>query len=226
MSRRTALSLFVALTLFASTGDAQIVAPQPVSFTGVVETLDISPGVSILCPPGNFTLRCSQGLSFRSSTIDLRNYVGQNVRLVGVNTHPGCPTFEITAVQDPPPASLTLCGTPEGLGCAVRLRSGPGGISQHFLFVALAPGFVPLNVDKGSFLLGDPNLILATASGGFPPEGAAFDFVIPVDFSLVGIDVFMQTARRDVGPVGPIRFANAVCFTPIGLTIFCAQPDC
>ncbi len=96
--------------------------------------------------------------------------------------------------------------------------------------MSLVPAFLPLNLVKGTFFLGEPNLLLATADGAFPPAGAAFDFVLPPDVSLTGLDVYMQSARRDVGldpaAPGPFQFSNLICFTILGPSPPCHLPNC
>jgi hypothetical protein len=127
---------------------------------------------------------------------------------------------------DPPDATLTSCGT-AGLGCEIRLRAGPGGLSQHTLFVSPVPGFLPVSVDKGSLLLGQPFVLLLTSPAAHhPPEGFAVEFMLPMAPVLVGIPIHLQSIRRDVGPVGPIRFSNAACLTIVGVPIHCIAPDC
>lgn len=221
------LRVLAAVLVFASVVSAQIVAPQPIRFTGVVEPV-LDPGaLGILCEPPNYQLACADGTFFlTSSTLDLSAYLGVNARFTATNVT-GCPLWDVSAAEVPPPTSLQICGTPEGLGCPVRLRSSPGGISQHALFLSLSPGLQPVNLNVGSLLLGEPLLLVATVAGAMPVEGAAFDFTIPGDPDLIGISFYWQAASRQVGPiVGPLQLGNAICFTPIGFTIFCAQPTC
>ena len=219
---RTLLAVLV-LTCVAS---AQIVAPQPISVTGVLKVND-QQGAGVLCAPGTHLMECAEGLvQFRSKSINLDGLVGQNVQLTAIQTSKQCPLYEVTAVQMIPEATLTLCGTAGGLGCPIRLRSGPGGLSQHWLLVSAFPGWWPVNLTEGTFLLGQPFLVLPSGAGQFGIDGAAWDFNIPGDPSLIGLEVFLQSARRDVGPVSPIRYSNAVCFEIIGFTLLCAEPDC
>lgn len=214
-------SLFLIPLLVAATS-AQIVAPQPVSFTGRVELVP-DPAAGLICAPPEYRLRCSDGTFFvQSQSIDLGALIGQNRTFVATQVSPLCPLYEITGVQ-PAVAELTLCGTP-GLGCPIRLHSQPGGLSAHALFVSLAPGFVPVSLGKGSYLLGEPSLLVAMASGNFPPEGATFDFVLPSDPVIVAVPIYWQAASRPIGPVGPLKLSNADCITAVGLTLFCIDP--
>ncbi len=226
--------LFAAVTTLAAlfvgnAADAQLfLEGPPTSVTGVVALADFDsdPGSDVCFQP-EYTLQCSGNLFFlQSATIDLADFVGQNVKLEMFNPFVSCPTFEVTAVIETLPAALDLCGTPEGLGCAWRVRSSPGGISQHFLFASITPGFAPLAPEKGSFLLGSPFLTVATTVS-VDAEGAAFDLFTPGDAALIGLDVWLQAARRDVGPiVAPFALSNSVCFEVVGFVFVCHQPDC
>ena len=161
-----------------------------------------------------------------SNKVDLDALLGQNVRLHGLlNTE--CGVVTVDSFESPPPATLTLCGTP-AMGCPVRLRSGPGGLTQHWLFVAPGGAFVPLNPEKGSLLLGEPLLLIGMSGAGqFGDLGAAFDFNLPSSPVLVGVPIHFQAASRKVGPIGPVHFSNAVLleiFGPSG--ILCIEPSC
>ncbi|HZM01072.1 MAG TPA: hypothetical protein VFD43_12560 [Planctomycetota bacterium] len=203
---------------------AQATDPPEVAFTGVVEPFD---GVIIaICAQPSHQLACSEGTYFlTSSTLDLNVWLGKNVKLYGKPVSDLCPLYDIHKVESPPPATLAICGT-GGLGCPIRLRSGPGGISMHALWVSLKPDLVPLNPSKGSFLLAQPFYLLGIQSGGFPAEGAAFDLSIPAAPILAGVTLYFQSARRDVGPVGPLHLANAVCMEIVGFVLICHDPDC
>lgn len=215
-------SLLIVLALGAMPS-AQIIAEQPTSFTGVVRAVDFDEQ-SIICAPPTHELECANGTFFLiSTTLDLDKSIGKNVKLTGVNIGSGCPTWDISSVEDPPPAILTFCGSPTP-GCPIRLSSAPGGISQHFLLVSLGPGLYSKSVVAGSLLLGNPWLILDSATGALPAEGAAFDFSLPGDAALVGLSVYFQAIRRDVGPVGPFQFTNAVCITLTGPSPPCVDP--
>ncbi|RKY21342.1 MAG: hypothetical protein DRQ55_04625 [Planctomycetota bacterium] len=219
------LRVFLASVLLAVSLSAQIVAPKPLSVTGVVELVP-SPLSSILCAPPEYRLACSGGVFFiQSGSVDLSALLGQNVKLVATQIDPACPLFEVTSVVSPPPVFLELCGTP-AVGCPVRLRSGPGGISQHLLWASGSPGLFPFSVKRGSLLLGMPFFALASGVGG-GVEGLAFEFVLPSDPTLVGLPLWVQNARRDVGPItGPFILGNAVCFSILPGAVPCVMPDC
>ena len=230
MSTRLFAAVFTLTALFTGhdTSAQLIIQGPPTSVTGVVAFADFDSGLdSHVCFQPTYTIECSGNLFFiQSATVDLADYVGQNVKLEMYNPYVACPSFEVTAVIETLPAALELCGTPEGLGCSWRVRSSPGGISQHFLFASISPGFAPLAPEKGSFLLGSPFLTVASTVS-VDAEGAAFDLVTPGDASLIGLDVWVQAARRDVGPiVAPFALSNSVCFEVVGFVFVCHQPDC
>jgi hypothetical protein len=161
-----------------------------------------------------------------SNEVDLGALLGQNVRLHGIlNTD--CGIVAVDSVESPPPATLALCGT-AAMGCPIRLRSGPGGLTQHWLFAAPAGGFIPLNPEKGSLLLSDPLFLIgASGAGQFGDLGVAFDFMLPNSAALIGVPIHFQAVSRKIGPIGPIHFSNAVqleIFGPLGMQ--CIQPDC
>lgn len=215
---------FVSTVLFASALAVPLAAqidPSEVAFTGVVQKYS---GISVCVAPTHM-LDCT-GDTFKlvSSTLDLDLYVGKNVKLYAQKADI-CPIYDVHAVEEPPPATLAICGT-GGLGCPIRLRSGPGGISQHALWVSLKPDLVTLNPSKGSFMLAQPFYLMGIQSGGFPAEGAAFDLTIPPNPILTGVTLYFQAARRDVGPVGPLHLSNNACIEIVGFVFVCHSADC
>lgn len=213
----------LALALLAAAPAAQIVPDQPASFTGVVQ--QVSFDASLICAPPTHALECSGGTFFlKNGAADLDTVVGKMVKVSGYPSAAGCPVWAIDLIE-PPPVTLKVCGT-TALSCEVRFRSWPGGLSQHALLVSLAPGVAPLNLVAGSLLLGDPWFVLLTQVGHFPPEGADFVFNVPIDTALAGLDFWFQTARRQVGPVGPLQLSNAICFQMGGIPFVCWPADC
>lgn len=235
VSNRLGLPVFVlaALSLAVPPAAAQVGGPPgglsvEVTVTGFVTPLPvIHENGDTICIAPTHQLEVPEDTVFLwSSTVDLGALLGQNVRLHGLlNTE--CGVMAVDSFESPPPATLTLCGTPS-MGCPIRLRSGPGGLTQHWLFVAPAGGFLPLNPEKGSLLLGQPLLLIGSSGAGqFGDAGVAFDFTLPHSAALVGVPIHFQAASRKVGPIGPIHFSNAVqleIFGPSGL--FCIDPDC
>lgn len=199
-----------------------------VTVTGFVTPLPIlhDPADTICIAPTHQLEVPEDTVYLWSNTVELGALLGQNVRLHGLlNTD--CGLIAVDSFESPPPATLTLCGTPS-MGCPIRLRSGPGGLTQHWLFAAPAGGFLPLNPEKGSLLLGQPLLLIGMSGAGqFGDSGVAFDFNLPSSAALIGVPLHFQAVSRKVGPIGPIHFSNAVMleiFGPSGL--FCIEPDC
>ena len=220
--RTTTLIASLALLALASTASAQIIAPPPVTFTGVVEAAAFEG--DIICAPPTHQLACTGGTFFLySNAVDLDQYIGQNVRLHAIQVNKGCPLYRVPSVESPAPTSLTVCGTP-GFGCPVRVTSSPGGISQHMLFASAVPGFWNVSYFTGVFMLSEPFLVVGNVTGTLPPEGAHFDFNLPSFGPLVGVPIYLQAARRDVGPVGEWRLSNPQCITIVGHTLLCIDP--
>jgi hypothetical protein len=97
-------------------------------------------------------------------------------------------------------------------------------IGQYWLFWSLAPAFLPIDASFGTLLLAAPIHLLAT--GLTSGANAAVDFQVPNNPSVIGLNVWLQGARRDVGPVGPIELTNSVCLTVQGPSPPCTQPGC
>ena len=219
------LRSLAALLVLSAVVSAQIVAPPIVSVTGVIEPISSGGGGYALCAPGTHVMKCTEGIfQLVGTQIDLEPFEGQNIRVVAGQVSKSCPLFDVLEVDTTPPATLQVCGT-EGLGCPLRLQSGGGGLSQHWLILGAAPSFYPVSIDEGTFLLGEPFIVVGPVfAAGI--EGAVFDFNIPSDASLIGVEAFVQNARRDVGPVGPIRFGNLVCIEILGFPIICHPAVC
>ncbi len=192
-------------------------ATQEVAVTGVVKPIGAP-----VCAGATHELECTD-VTLASAVIDLDALIGQNVRLTGKLTGAPCATLDVGA-SEPPVATLISCGNPVP-GCGMRFRVGPSGvIGQYWLFYSPFSDVVPLSPQKGTLLLGNPFFLLA--SGLTFGDEAAVDIVLPSDTSLTGVEVFLQGARRDVGPVGPIQFSNAICFTILGPSPPCVSTDC
>ncbi|MGQ0552962.1 MAG: hypothetical protein ACT4PU_07055 [Planctomycetota bacterium] len=229
------------LTAIATPLTAQIVIeppfaePQPIGVTGIVRPYSLNEAADSLaiCAPPEFILEAGgTTLYLLGGEIDLAQYVDKLVKISAVQSVLECPFFTVFEIAEPPPATLEICGT-GGLGCPVRLRSGPGGLAQHALFVSLGPGFVPLPPLRGSFLLADPFFMVGTAFSLNFSEGAAFDFTVPFEPQLTGLTLHFQAARKEVGLTTgfgstnpPLQFGNAVNLHIVGLTLWCVEPDC
>lgn len=206
----------IPLLLLAPLAAAQPSTPPDVGITGVVQ-----PNTGVVCANATHGLECTK-VSLVSGNIDLTLFEGQMVKLLGNQTGATCPTIQVTGVQQPP-STLEWCGSPSP-GCTMKFKVCPGGLSQYWLFASLGQGYKPLHPNKGTWLLGDPFYLLAQGLGG----GACHELSVqvpPVPI-IVGLEVWMQGARRDIGPVGPITLTNAICFTITPPTPGCLAPSC
>jgi hypothetical protein len=100
----------------------------------------------------------------------------------------------------------------------------PGGLSAWFLFAAWGPGFAPLHPAKGAWLRSEGAWLLSQGLGGgacHEPGGT-----IPNAPGLVGLSFWLQAARLDIGPIGPLALSNAVCVTITPFMPPCADPGC
>lgn len=214
------LKSILSVSLLAVVAGAQIgPGPTPnVGITGVVRPL-ISPTI---CAAGTHILECT-GVVLQSNSIDLSLLEGQLVKLFGNQSNATCPLIDVTAAANPP-STLVWCGTPSP-NCPLKFKLCPGGLSQFWLFLGLAPGYKPLDPAKGTWLLGDPFLLFAAGMGGFAACHEV-NVTVPNVPSIIGLDVWLQGARRDIGPVGPISLTNAICFKVIPSLGVCTPTNC
>ncbi|MGH7149370.1 MAG: hypothetical protein ACREIU_01665 [Planctomycetota bacterium] len=205
---------------FATPSPAQV--GIPVDVTGVVQPV---PGPTICMQGETHLLECTQ-VFLKSNAVDLNALVGQNVRLTGFDVGVTCNVVQVFAAA---PANPTLewCGTPAP-GCSVKFKVCPGPIGLALLVVSTAPGFLPvflpLNPTPEAILVAPPFVPIPLAIG----TTGCFDstVAIPPDLSLVGADFWLQGARMDIGPAGPMHLSNPVCLTILPPIAFCAIPGC
>ena len=210
-------SLLCLFALVAGQASAQVCV------TGVIET---APAISV----------CQQRLTHRlsstrvhliSSTIDLNRYLGQNVRVTGRDVGVTCTVLDVSRV-DPPPAELSWCGS-GSTGCPLKLKVCPAGVGRYWLFLGLRVGFRPLGCGgsapiDGSLLVQEP--IIPLVGGNLGAGCGELTLPVPLDNALVGVSLFFQAARQDIGPVGPLELTNLgfVRLTP--LMPPCAPTNC
>ncbi len=218
--RRLALALLLVLPL-ALQSPGQSTVPPKVSASGVV--LPVT-GPTVCMAAETHYLACTEVYLKSTSGIDLTALEGKLVKVIGTHTAVTCNVIDVSAVEDPP-STLTWCGMPSPT-CPVRFVLCPGGLCYDWLFASTKPGFYPINVETGSFLL-DPLQMLLLYAGPNPAAGCLkIDVTIPFIPALIGLEVHMQGARQDIGPVGPITLTNAICFTITPFMPPCAPINC
>jgi len=164
------------------------------------------------------------GVWLKSGVVDLNLYNGQIVEVAGpdVNAFPTCPPLiDVTQVQSPAPSILEWCGSGSTC-CPIKFKVCPGGLGAWWLFLSTSPGYVPLGCGfpiDGTLLLG-PSLF-QIGSGFIGASCGEVTLQIPCVNSLVGAQVWVQGARQDIGPVGPVHLTN-----PVSLTISPFLPPC
>jgi hypothetical protein len=219
MSLHRFASTLLAPAVLAGLASAQVV------FTGVIEKA----ALPSICMEETHYLTCTApdpaaptGVLLKSTTLDLNQFVGQVASFTAVTAGVTCLIYDVTAVDTTPPAWLEMCGT-AGLGCPLRFRVQPSSaLGQYWLWMSPSPGFSPIDPVTGTALLG-PGFVLV-AQGSTPP--GRFDVVVPADAALIGLDLWLQGARRDIGPLGPVQATNAVCFDLPGYPFYCEPPGC
>ncbi|MBK8980236.1 MAG: hypothetical protein IPM29_30410 [Planctomycetes bacterium] len=205
---------------------ASALAPLPaqVCVTGIVQPVN---GPTICMQGETHYLQCSRVfLVSRSGAVDLNRYVGQNVRITGREIGATCTLLDVARV-DPPLASLTWCGS-GSTGCPLKLKICPIGMGRWWLFLGLAPDFRPIGCATsgwidGTLLLRDPIYPIGNGGSGICGE---VTLQIPLDNSLVGVTVYFQGARQDIGPVGPLELSDVQCVRLAPFMPPCAPVGC
>ncbi|MHC5210421.1 MAG: hypothetical protein ACYTG2_06875 [Planctomycetota bacterium] len=218
--KQTALCLMFLLAALFTGADAQEV------FTGSIEPASLAS----FCQEETHYLTCTAGtpgaptgVLLKSTVLDLDDYVGKLTRFTAFPRGVECLIYDVVAAQ-PATSTLVSCGSPVP-GCPMRFRVGPTGVlGQWVLFFSLSPDFLPVNPVKGTWLLGSPSFLVAQGSTSGSPT--TLDIVLPPSVALTGLELWLQGARRDIGPIGPWEFSNAVCFTILGPSPPCLSIDC
>lgn len=187
-----------------------------VTFTGAIE-----PAGPSICLQGSHALECN-GALLQSAELDLTKYEDGLWTFTAFDAGATCPVWNIVDAQ-PAQATLTQCGAAIG-GCPMRWRVGPSGvIGQYVLFFSLGSDFTPL-ADGQMLQLAAPLEFLG--SGLTFGQAPFVELNLPGDPTLIGLDVWLQGARQDIGPVGPLQLTNATCFTIGPPFPPCFQPNC
>jgi len=198
---RTTLAL---LTLAAAS-----LGQVPVAVDGTVRRIRPLP----ICPQGEtHALDCASGVYLKSATINLAQFEGLTVRLLGNDVSVPCRTVvEVSSVQSNPQGVLTWSGIAVP-GCRVTFNICGPGISGYYLFVSLAAAWHPVDPGFGTILIELPPVLLASGLHGNCTD-------VPVDLplnpALIGLTPQLQGVVHAVGPIGPPFTTNSVC-VPIG----------
>jgi hypothetical protein len=146
-----------------------------------------------------------------SSTVDLGSLVGQTVDLQG-NLVPalGCVTLDVTSAA--PATARTRLTALQGTRLnrpIIVTTTAPAGSSVFYVFSG-GSGFVPLG-PFGSLLV---DFTTAQVRGPDISIGIALHtWTIPDDPTLVGVNIWIQTAMVAILPAPEGRLLNAICFT-------------
>ncbi len=194
-----------------------LAAAQTATFTAVIE-----PAGPSFCMEESHVVACN-GARLRSLVLDLKQFEGKPFEYTATLAGVTCDIWYVTAVT-PPKTTLVWCGS-AAPGCPIRFRVGPSGvIGWWFLWWSPKAAFVPLDATLGTLMLGAPTYYL----GSGPTVGTTpyFETVVPSLPGIVGLDVYSQGAYMDIGPVGPLRLTNPVCFKIAPFMPPCGQPGC
>lgn len=189
-------------------------AQQPMSLLGRIEKL----AAPIACAPNATHIVKDTAVLLYSGTVNLDQSPGIPRRIVGINRTVTCPLVEVTALESSP-FTLSVCNKP-GLGCAVTVDMCPSPTTgQHLLFVSAGPGFAPVTVATGTFLLHP--LYLSLGGGPNTAVCQSIPLTLAGPASLVGLELWFQAAS--IPPVGPpllSSVAHTTILAPGGCTNF------
>ncbi len=219
--RQAAFGLLLAAPLAAQ--------PGPINSVCVTGVIQPTGGPSICLDNATHRLECTQVRLF-SNVVDLDAFVGQLVEIVGVQVSFSCPTIHVVQINLPN-AVLESCGTASTC-CNLKVKVCPGGLGQGAIFLAFQPGFFPFGCGdfspfpfiRGSWLLGGD--VVQVWSGTIAAGCGEVTLSIPCANDLVGLELFFQGARQDIGPVGPVVLTNALCFQIAPFLPPCAPTNC
>ena len=193
-------------------------AAQTATFTANIEPATLAS----FCQEETHFVSCN-GTLLRSLVLDLDKYVGKPWEFTATLAGVECPIWYITKAV-PAKGTLVYCGNAVP-GCPIRMRVGPTGvIGQWYLWYSATPDFLPIDPVLGTAMLGGNIKFLAT--GNTFGATATYDTTVPNAPGLVGLNIYAQGARRDVGPIGPFTLTNPVCFKILGPSPPCILPGC
>lgn len=218
---RAALLVFVCV----STSAIAQVGLSPVCISGVVTPV----GGPTICQQGEtHRLECTD-VFLRSRSFGLDAFNGQNVDIVGFEVGVTCRVIQVVQIF-PAAARLEYCGSAV-LGCPLKLRLCPGGLGRGAILFSFDSGYLPLGCANSPFGLIEGTLLLGGTivqiwSGTLGANCGEVTLQIPNDNSLLGAGIRFQVARQDIGPVGPLKLTNALCFRLAPLLPPCAPINC
>lgn len=218
MSLRSSLVALAAIALFGATPRTQ----NQVCVTGVVRP---ESGPSICTQRYTHALENTR-VKLVSRVINLDQYVGRNVKVMGPLVGVTCPIVDVAQVFDPPPATLEFCGTPQ-TSCPVKLKLCPIGMGRGWLLVGFGADFVPVGCSTsgfldGSLLVANPILVWNFGAG----VCGELLLIVPTDPSLLGLTLWFQGARQDIGPIGPLELSNVTTFRITPFMPPCGPVNC
>lgn len=198
-------------------------AQSPICVSGVVQPVTFP----TICIQGETHFLAGTSVFLRSNVVPLAQFVGQNVRVQGTDIGLVCRVLDVAAIA-PAPAQLESCGTPMP-SCQLRFKVTPGALGQYGVFGSLGSGFAPLGCAPpdgldGTLLLGAPVHVFVV--GLFSGPIGDYVWQLPNTPAIQGVQVWIQAARQDIGPVGPIQFSNVLRFVIAPFMPVCGSINC
>jgi hypothetical protein len=65
---------------------------------------------------------------------------------------------------------------------------------------------------------------VATGTGG--AACLSLDVKVPSDPGIIGLTLYLQAARRNIGPIGPAELTNSICLSILMTATPCVPPGC
>ena len=218
MNRSILVGCTFALAAILSSPVSAQATPKTATFTAIIEPATMPS----ICQEETHLVTCN-GALLKSTTLDLNKFIGKPFEFTATLGGVECDIWNVTAVTNAK-ATLVHCGS-AAPGCPMRMRVGPSGvIGQWFLWYSLKSDFQPIDATTGTLMLGLPLHFLG--SGPTAGPNPTFDFVMPNTPGIVGLDIFAQGARMDIGPVGPLTLTNPTCFTITPFMPPCGPTNC
>jgi hypothetical protein len=153
-------------------------------------------------------LECTD-VYLKSTSVNLVDLEGQTVRLLGVDSGLGrCHVVDVRSYSRPG-GLLTWVGSPNP-GCPITFTICGSGLGAYYLFLGSGPAYLPVDMQFGTILIAPPWILLQSGHHGGCTDIRAR---IPPERILIGLSLHFQGVVQDVGPIGPPRTTNPICFT-------------